>query len=160
MAIAIFPGTLDPITLGHLDLITRASRLFDKVIIAVAANSNKQCLFTADERVSLAKAATQGIPHVEVQPFTGLLVNFAQSVNANVIVRGLRAVQDFEYELQIAKMNHHLAPSIETIYLTPPSHLSFVASSIVREVASLHGNIDALVPPAVRDALNQKYGKR
>lgn len=160
MAIAIFPGTFDPVTLGHLDLITRASRLFDKVIIAVAANSNKQCLFTADERVALAKASIEGIPHVEVQPFTGLLVNFAQSVKANVIVRGLRAVQDFEYELQIAKMNHHLAPSIETIYLTPPSHLSFVASSIVREVASLHGNIDALVPPAVRDALNQKYGKR
>lgn len=160
MPIAIFPGTFDPITLGHIDLITRASRLFDKVIIAVAANSNKHCLFSADERVDLARASLKHIPHVHIQSFTGLLVDFAQSVNATVIVRGLRAVQDFEYELQIAKMNHHLAPSIETLYLTPPSHLSFVASSIVREVASLQGNIDALVSPAVKDALKQKYGKR
>jgi pantetheine-phosphate adenylyltransferase len=160
MAIAIFPGTFDPITLGHIDLITRASRLFDKVIIAVAVNPNKQCLFSADERVALAKASVEDIPQVDVQPFTGLLVDFAQGLKANVIVRGLRAVQDFEYELQIAKMNYHLAPSIDTIYLAPPSHLSFVASSIVREVASLQGNIDALVPPAVRDALKQKYEKR
>lgn len=160
MPIAIFPGTFDPMTLGHIDLIRRASKLFDKVIIAVANNSNKACLFTADERVSLAKGSVEGIPHVEVRAFSGLLVNFAQSLNATVIVRGLRAVQDFEYELQIAKMNSHLAPQIETIYLTPPSHLSFVASSIVREVASLRGDVSALVPPLVLEALTQKYGKK
>jgi pantetheine-phosphate adenylyltransferase len=157
MTIALFPGTFDPITLGHLDLIHRATKLFDKVIVAVADNQNKRCLFNLDERTRLAQETTHDMPKVEVTQFSGLLVELAQKIGATVIVRGLRAVQDFEYELQIAKMNHHLAPGIETIYFTPPSHLSFVASSIVREVASLHGDVSALVHPLVLQALQQAY---
>lgn len=161
MPIAIFPGTFDPITLGHVDLIARAAQLFEKVVVAITVKqNNKLCLFTIDERVDMARRSTQHIPHVEVQSFSGLLVDFAKSQKATVIVRGLRAVQDYEYELQIAKINAYLAPNIETIYLSPPPQLSFVASSIVREVASLQGNIDGLVPPAVRDALHAKYGKK
>jgi pantetheine-phosphate adenylyltransferase len=157
MTIAIFPGTFDPITFGHLDLIRRAAKMFDKVIVAVADNQNKHCLFSLDERARLAHDTTRDIPHVEVTHFSGLLVNQAKEVHATVIVRGLRAVQDFEYELQIAKMNNHLAPGIETVYLTPPSHLSFVASSIVREVASLGGDVSALVHPLVLAALQKAY---
>lgn len=157
MTTAVFPGTFDPITLGHLDLIRRAALMFDRVIVAVADNQNKRCLFNLDERTRLAQAVTQDMPKVSVTHFSGLLVDLAQELNATVIVRGLRAVQDFEYELQIAKMNQHLAPGIETVYLTPPSHLSFVASSIVREVASLRGDVSALVHPLVLEALNQAY---
>jgi len=157
MTIALFPGTFDPITLGHLDLIHRATKLFDKVIVAVADNQNKRCLFNLDERTRLAQETTHDMPKVEVTQFSGLLVELAQKIGATVIVRGLRAVQDFEYELQIAKMNHHLAPGIETIYFPPPSRLSFVASSIVREVASLHGDVSELVHPLVLQALQQAY---
>lgn len=156
MTIALFPGTFDPITLGHLDLIQRATKLFDKVIVAVADNQNKRCLFTLDQRTHLAQQTTREMPKVEVTQFSGLLVKHAQDLHATVIVRGLRAVQDFEYELQIAKMNHHLAPEIETLYFTPPSHLSFVASSIVREVANLGGDVSELVHPAVLKALKEK----
>lgn len=157
MTIAVFPGTFDPITLGHIDLIRRAAKMFDKVIVAVADNQNKRCLFTLDQRTQLAKESTVDKPNVEVTHFSGLLVELAQEIGATVIVRGLRAVQDFEYELQIAKMNQHLAPGIETVYLTPPSHLSFVASSIVREVASLGGDVSELVSPVVLQALNKAY---
>lgn len=157
MSIAVFPGTFDPITLGHLDLIKRSAKMFDKVIVAVADNQNKRCLFSLDERTRLAQDTTRDIPKVEVTHFSGLLVDLAKDLNASVIVRGLRAVQDFEYELQIAKMNQHLAPGIETVYLTPPGHLSFVASSIVREVASLGGDVSALVHPIVLEALLEAY---
>lgn len=157
MSIAVFPGTFDPITLGHTDLIRRAAKMFDKVIVAVADNQNKRCLFTLDERTRLAHDTTRDMANVEVTHFNGLLVELARELGATVIVRGLRAVQDFEYELQIAKMNNHLAPGIETVYLTPPSHLSFVASSIVREVASLGGDVSALVHPLVLQALQNVY---
>jgi pantetheine-phosphate adenylyltransferase len=157
MTIALFPGTFDPITLGHLDLIRRATHLFDQVVVAVADNQNKHCLFNLEERTRLVQVTTQDMPRVEVTHFSGLLVNLAEALGATVIVRGLRAVQDFEYELQIARTNQHLAPGIETLYFTPPPHLSFVASSIVREVASLHGDVSALVHPQVLAALNQAY---
>lgn len=157
MTIAVFPGTFDPITLGHNDLIRRAANMFDKLIVAVADNQNKRCLFTLEERTRLAHDTTRDIPNVEVTYFPGLLVELAQKIGATVIVRGLRAVQDFEYELQIAKMNQHLAPGVETVYLTPPSHLSFVASSIVREVASLGGDVSELVHPLVLQALQKAY---
>lgn len=157
MPIAIFPGTFDPITLGHNSLIRRAAKMFDKLIVAVADNQNKRCLFSLDERTRLAHDTTRDIPNVEVTHFSGLLVELAQDIGATVIVRGLRAVQDFEYELQIAKMNQHLAPGVETVYLTPPAHLSFVASSIVREVASLGGDVSELVHPIVFKALNNAY---
>lgn len=154
---AIFPGTFDPITLGHVDLIERAAKLFDEVIVAVAENPKKQSLFSLEERTALATEATQHLSKVTVASFSNLLVEFAKTHDVSVIVRGLRAVADFEYELGIAKMNQRLAPEIETIYLTPPSHLSFVASSIVREVASLHGDVSSMVHPTAVVALKAKF---
>lgn len=159
MKTAIFPGTFDPLTHGHTDLINRAAKLFDSVIVAVADNPNKNCLFTVDERTQLAQDALQNISNVTITRFSGLLVDFAKTQNAQVIIRGVRSHIDFEYELQMTQVNNQLAPEIQTIYLSPPPNLSFVASSLVREVASLGGNVSAYVDATVLEALQGKFAR-
>ncbi len=155
---AIYPGTFDPITNGHMDLLQRALRLFDRVIIAVAGSTGKSTCFTLDERVSLAKTALAKLDHVEVMGFDGLLVHFAREQGASVILRGLRAVSDFEYEFQLASMNRKLAPDVETMFLTPDEGYSFISSSLVREIAALGGDVRAFVHPAVQSALKERLG--
>lgn len=156
---AIYPGTFDPITNGHSDLVQRASRIFDKVILAVAIGSQngaKKSVFSAEERVSLAKDVLSEMPNVEVIQFDGLLVDFVQNQNAQVILRGLRAVSDFEYEFQLASMNRHLNEKIETLFLTPAEQYSYISSSLVREIASLGGDVSAFVHKDVVTALNNR----
>jgi pantetheine-phosphate adenylyltransferase len=155
---AIYPGTFDPITNGHSDLLQRALRQFDRVIIAVAGSTGKSTCFTLEERVSLARTALEQIDHVEVVGFDGLLVKFAQEKGASVILRGLRAVSDFEYEFQLASMNRKLAPDVETMFLTPDEGYSFISSSLVREIAALGGDVRAFVHPAVQAALKERFG--
>jgi pantetheine-phosphate adenylyltransferase len=156
--IGIYPGSFDPITRGHEDLIRRSLAFVDKVIVAVAVNVAKQPLFTLDERVALIKAAVPEAA-VEVRSFEGLLVDFARTVGATVIVRGLRAVSDFEYEFQMALMNRNLAPQLETVFLVPAFDLTYLSSSLVREVARFGGDVSALVHPAVQQALKQKFAR-
>ena len=153
---AIYPGTFDPITNGHSDLIQRASNLFDHVIVAIAANTNKTPFFSLDDRISLARAALSDMTNVEVCGFDTLLVNFAHSRNAQVVLRGLRAVSDFEYEFQLANMNRKLAPEIETLFLTPAEKFSYISSSLVREIASLGGDVSEFVHENVGAALEQR----
>ena len=155
---AIYPGTFDPITNGHTDLLQRALKRFDRVIIAVAGSTGKSACFTLEKRVSLAKTALAQLDHVEVVGFSGLLVKFAQEQGADVILRGLRAVSDFEYEFQLASMNRKLAPDVETMFLTPDEGYSFISSSLVREIASLGGDVGAFVHPAVQTALKERFG--
>jgi pantetheine-phosphate adenylyltransferase len=155
--IAIYPGTFDPITNGHLDLVARASRLFHKVILAVAANAGKAPLFSLEERVSLAKQATTKHDNVEVIGFDNLLVDCAKQHDATVILRGLRAVSDFEYEFQMAGMNRNLAPDLETLFLTPPEQYTFISSSVIKAIAQLHGDISSFVPDCVYQQLIQKF---
>lgn len=155
--VAIYPGTFDPITNGHIDLVERAVRMFDRLIIAVAANPAKQPLFSLEERVALARAVFAGVDKVEVRGFDSLLVNFAGEIGAGVVVRGLRAVSDFEYEFQLAGMNRRLNPDIETIFLTPAEQYAFISASLVREVAKLGGDISAFVHPRVEFALERKF---
>ena len=155
---AIYPGTFDPITNGHADLVQRALRRFDRVIIAVAGSSGKSTCFTLDERVSLARTALGLLDHVEVVGFDGLLVKFAQEQEAGVILRGLRAVSDFEYEFQLASMNRKLAPDVETMFLTPDEGYSFISSSLVREIAALGGDVRLFVHAAVEAALKKRHG--
>lgn len=157
MNTVIYPGTFDPLTHGHTDLIARASRLFEKVIVAVAASPKKNPLFSLEERVALAKAVTARFPNVEVTGFSTLLADFAQEMNANVLLRGLRAVSDFEYEFQLADMNRKLAPNVESLFLTPANHLSYVSSTLIREIAALGGNVSEFVDPVVCDALKAKF---
>lgn len=152
---AIYPGTFDPITLGHVDLARRATHLFDRVIVAVAAATTKSPLFDLDDRTELARIALIDIPQIEVKPFSGLLVDFARSHGATSIVRGLRAVSDFEYEIQLAAVNRRLAAEIETVFLSPAEDLGFISSSIVRELTRLGGNVEGFVPPHVADALTR-----
>lgn len=156
--VAIYPGTFDPITNGHIDLIERGIRMFDRLVIGVAANPGKQPLFSLEERVRLVRSSLSHIQKVEVHGFDSLLVDFTHEVGANVIVRGLRAVSDFEYEFQLAGMNRHLAASIETIFMTPAEQYAFISSSLVREVAKLGGDISAFVQPGVQAALAGKFG--
>lgn len=156
--VAIYPGTFDPITNGHVDLVERGARMFDRLIIAVAANPAKQPLFCLEERVALARSVLAHVEHIEIRGFDSLLVNFAQSAGAHVIVRGLRAVSDFEYEFQLASMNRRLRAEIETIFLAPAEQYAFISSSLVREVAKLGGDISAFVHPQVQAALNEKFG--
>jgi pantetheine-phosphate adenylyltransferase len=156
--VAVYPGSFDPITRGHEDLIRRALTFADQVIIAVAVNVAKQPLFTLEERVALIKEAVQD-PAVAVRSFDGLLADFARTVGASVIVRGLRAVSDFEYEFQMALMNRNLAPGVETVFLVPAFDLTYLSSSLVREVARFGGDVAQLVHPAVRQALRQKFAK-
>lgn len=153
----LYPGTFDPITNGHIDLINRACRMFDKVIVAVAYNPNKKPLFTLEERVAMASKIFADNEQVEVEGFTGLLVEFAQQKNTIGILRGIRAVSDFEFEFQLANMNRHLDPELESIFLTPSEGYSYISSSLVREVASLGGDISAFVDPTVDIALAEKY---
>jgi len=156
--VAVYPGSFDPITRGHEDLIRRAKSFADRVIVAVAVNVAKQPLFTLDERVALIRQAVED-PSVEVRSFDGLLAEFARAAGATVIVRGLRAVSDFEYEFQMALMNRNLAPGIETVFLVPAFDLTYLSSSLVREVARFGGDVSQLVHPAVQKALRKKFGK-
>ena len=155
--IAVYPGSFDPITRGHEDLIRRTLAFADRVIVAVAVNVAKQPLFSLEERVALIEQAV-ALPGVEVRSFEGLLADFARGVGAAVIVRGLRAVSDFEYEFQMALMNRNLAPGVETVFLVPAFDLTYLSSSLVREVARFGGDVSQLVHPAVRQALARKFG--
>ena len=150
---AIYPGTFDPITNGHTDLIERASKLFDHVLVAIAASSRKTPLLTLERRVDLATAVLAHIPNVEVCGFDTLLTEFSQKQDVNIILRGLRAVSDFEYEFQLASMNRHVVPNIETVFLTPSEKYSFISSSLVREIASFNGDTSLFVHPLVAAAL-------
>lgn len=153
--VAVYPGTFDPITNGHGDLVARAAPLFDRLIVAVARSSGKAPRFELETRVELARAALAGIPNVEVRGFDVLLAQFVAECGAGVILRGLRAVSDFEYEFQLASMNRHLIPQAETLFLTPAEEWSFISSSLVREIASLGGDVSDFVHPAVQKALRQ-----
>ncbi len=151
--IVLYPGTFDPITNGHLDLIERASRLFDRVVVAVADSQGKNPLFNFESRVELVKKVVSSMTNIEVCGFSGLLVDLAKEKNAIALLRGLRAVSDFEYEFQLANMNRHLAPELESLFLTPSEQYSFISSTLVREVASLGGDVSEFVPPVVQDRL-------
>ncbi len=155
---AIYPGTFDPITHGHVDIIARASRLFDKVFLAIA-DSSKNTLFTIDERTDLAKITLSSLENVEVCHFDKLVTDVAHDLDAKVIVRGIRAAADFDYEFQMAGMNRSLYKDAETIFLRPAEHLSFISSSLVREISSLGGDVSAFVPEAVLEALTKKFPK-
>ena len=154
---AIYPGTFDPITNGHLDLIHRASRLYEKVIVAVAESRGKQPLFTLEERVGLIEGVVHEFSNVEVIGFNNLLVECAKQYQASVILRGLRAVSDFEYEFQMAGMNRRLAPDIETVFLTPAEQYEFISSSMIREIARLNGDVSSFVPDLVKYQLISKF---
>jgi len=156
LTIAIYPGTFDPITNGHLDIATRAAKIFEKLIIGVYSVPNKRLLFTTEERLELVRQATNGLPNVEVEAFTGLSVDFAKRVGAKVMVRGLRASADFEREFELAMMNKKLAPELELICLMARLEYQFLSSSLLKEAASLGGNIDNLVPRHVAEALREK----
>jgi pantetheine-phosphate adenylyltransferase len=153
---AIYPGTFDPITLGHQDLVRRASGLFGRVVVAVAVGHHKRTLFSVDERLAMAHELTLQYPNVEVMAFDGLLSAFVQAQNARIVIRGLRAVSDFEYEFQMAGMNRHLMPEVETVFLTPSDHYQFVSSTFVREIAMLGGDIAKFVSPQVYRQLQQR----
>jgi pantetheine-phosphate adenylyltransferase len=157
---AMYPGTFDPITLGHEDLVRRASGLYDKVVVAIAANpGTKAPMFTFDERVELARNALDDIDNVEVAGYRGLTVDFAVEHELRVIIRGLRAVSDFEYEFQLANMNRHLTEEVETVFLTPTEKYTFISSSLVREVATLGGDVAEFVSPKVKAALMERCGR-
>lgn len=156
--IVIYPGTFDPITCGHMDLIQRASRLFDKVIVAVAASTRKSPALSLQERLDLAKSILRDFTRVEVCQFTGLLIDFAKHKNANVILRGLRAVSDFEYEFQLAGMNRQLNPDIETVFMAPAEQYTYLSATMVREIAELGGDISGFVHPDVVQVLKKRYG--
>ena len=156
--IAVYPGSFDPITYGHLDIIRRGLTIFDEIIVAVAKNSQKNSLFSTDERVTLIQDVVKGEGRVTVDTFSGLLIDYVSSRNAHVIIRGLRAISDFEYEFQIAQMNSSIGRQIETLFMMTSLQYGYLSSSIVKEVCSLNGNIDKFVPPEVKAALRQKYG--
>ncbi|HAJ74285.1 MAG TPA: pantetheine-phosphate adenylyltransferase [Lachnospiraceae bacterium] len=160
MKTAVYPGTFDPVTYGHLDIIERASKLFDEVVIGVLNNCSKSPLFSVDERVNILKNVTKDIPNVRVEHFEGLSVDFARKCNANVIVRGLRLITDFEYELQMAQTNRKLAPEIDTTFLYTSLPFSYLSSTTVREVAAFGGNIDEFVPAYVAEQIHEKMGSK
>jgi len=153
--ITVYPGTFDPITNGHIDLVQRAAKMFDSVIVAIASSSRKKPKFSLEERVELAQKVLADCPNVTVKGFNILLIDFARQHKATVLIRGLRAVSDFEYEFQLASMNRHLAPEIESVFLMPADEYSFISSSLVKEVAALNGDISNFVHPIVFKALNR-----
>lgn len=159
MTRVIYPGTFDPVTNGHADLIERASKMFDEVVVAIAAGHHKSPVFTLDERVALVHSAIDHLPNVKVIGFSGLLVNLFQDQKATAVLRGLRAVSDFEYEFQLANMNRQLDSTFETVFLTPSEHLSFISSTLVREIARLQGDVAKFVPKAVNAAFTAKHAK-
>ncbi|HMD58372.1 MAG TPA: pantetheine-phosphate adenylyltransferase [Steroidobacteraceae bacterium] len=153
---AVYPGTFDPITRGHEDLVRRAAGIFDRVVVAIAASPNKAPMFSSEERVELARDVLADLPNVQVVAYTGLTVEFAKREKIAVIVRGLRAVSDFEFEFQLANMGRHIAPGIETIFLTPKEHFTFISSTLVREIATLGGDVSQFVHPLVEAAFRRK----
>jgi len=155
LSVAVYPGTFDPITLGHENIAHRAAKIFDKVIVAVAGNTSKQCFFALEERIDLVKAVFKDHKEIEVIGFNGLLMDFVESQNAQIVIRGLRAVSDFEYEFQLAGMNRKLYSNVETLFLTPSEQFTFLSSSLVREVATLGGNIEQFVSPIVKEAMKK-----
>ena len=157
---AIYPGSFDPVTLGHLDIIKRSAALVDHLIVGVLNNSTKTPLFSVDERVNMLREVTRELGNVEVKSFSGLLVDFAREQNVQVIIRGLRAVTDFEYELQMAQTNHKLEPSVETVFLTTSLEYSYLSSTIVKEVAFYHGDISKFVPDVVRERIREKMNQK
>ncbi|GAB4423361.1 MAG: pantetheine-phosphate adenylyltransferase [Thermodesulfovibrionales bacterium] len=157
MRLAIYPGTFDPITNGHLDLVDRGLRIFDEIIIAVAPSPKKQPLFSLEERLRLIREAVRDCRHVKVEAFNGLLVNYVRGKGGIAIIRGLRAVSDFEYELQMALMNRRLDLNIETVFMMPSEEFSFLTSTVVKEVASLGGSVKGLVPEVVEKAMKEKF---
>jgi pantetheine-phosphate adenylyltransferase len=153
---AVYPGTFDPITRGHEDLVRRAAGIFDRVVVAIAANPNKAPMFSSQERVELARDVLADLPNVQVVGYSGLTVEFAKREGIAVIVRGLRAVSDFEFEFQLANMGRHIAPGVETIFLTPKEHFTFISSTLVREIATLGGDVSQFVHPLVEAAFRRK----
>ncbi len=153
---AVYPGTFDPITRGHEDLVRRAATIFDRVVVAIAANPGKTPLFSIEERIDLARRVLADVPGVEVQGYSGLTVDFARAQNIAVIVRGLRAVSDFEFEFQLSNMTRHISPGVETVFLTPKEQFTFVSSTLVREIATLGGNVSEFVHPLVQAAFRGK----
>lgn len=159
MRIAVYPGSFDPVTLGHMDIISRSSKLFDKLIVGVLVNSSKVPLFSAEERVNMIKGVVSEYANVEIRSFDGLLVEFARLCKATAVVRGLRAVTDFEYELQMSQTNHIIAPDIDTIFLTTNLNYAYLSSSVVKEVARYGGDISKFVAPEVRRQVLEKYNR-
>jgi len=155
--IAVYPGSFDPITYGHLDIINRGLKVFDEVVVAVACNSQKNALFSFDERIDLISQVVRDQERVTVDTFTGLLIDYVAHKKAHVIIRGLRAISDFEYEFQIAQMNSCISQNVETLFMMTSLQYGYLSSSIVKEVCSLNGNIDGFVPPEVKKALRRKY---
>jgi len=156
---AVYPGTFDPITNGHIDLVSRAARVFSKVVVAIAESPHKNPLLSLDERIELSRNELSGLENVEVLGFSNLLVEFVQQIGAGVLIRGLRAVSDFEYEFQLASMNRHLAPNVETLFLTPDEEYSFISSSLVKEIARLDGDVSEFVSEEVRQAMRRRFEK-
>jgi pantetheine-phosphate adenylyltransferase len=157
---AMYPGTFDPITNGHYDLVRRAADIFDRVVVAVAENPGKAPLFTVDERVELARKVLSDIPNVEVTGYSGLTVEFARQHGLRVVVRGLRAVSDFEFEFQLASMSRHLSDQVDYVFLTPTEQFNFISSTLIREIASLGGDVSRFVHPIVKDALAMAWARR
>ncbi len=156
---AVYPGTFDPITNGHIDLVARAARVFSKVIVAIAESPHKQPLLSLDDRILLSRNELSELKNVEVLGFSNLLVEFVQQVGAGVLIRGLRAVSDFEYEFQLASMNRHLAPNVETLFLTPDDEYGFISSSLVKEIARLDGDVSEFVSEEVRQAMRRRFAE-
>ena len=156
---AMYPGTFDPITNGHYELVRRAARIFERVVVAVAASPHKAPVFSLAERMSLARQVLADLPNVSVDGYSGLTVEYAHAHGLNVVIRGLRAVSDFEYEFQLASMNRHLQTEVETIFMTPAEQYTFISSTLVREVAALGGDVSAFVHPLVGKALHRRFGK-
>ena len=157
MKAGLFPGSFDPVTNGHIDVIRRAGRLFDKLIVAVAINESKDAMFTLEERTELLKTACKGIPRIEIICFEGLLMNAVKTYGTSAVVRGLRAISDFEYEFQMAMMNRELDPNYETVFLMSSPSYSFVSSRMIKEIVKLGGDVSPFVPPAIAEALKRKH---
>jgi len=160
MAHAMYPGTFDPITHGHTDLVRRSAKLFDRVVIAIAANPGKAPLFTLDERIDMARRVFADVKNIEVMGYSGLTVDFARQHKLSVVVRGLRAVSDFDYEFQLATMSRHLSDEVDYVFLTPPEQFMFISSTLVREIAGLGGDVTKFVHPLVDEALRAAWARR